>query len=185
MNVISTFLPRVARAVLVSAGPVFLLVSCGTIGNLWKNGPRGRSQQTQDPHALTVPKKWILQSYVHQGKEHITRGQGIWIAFGPDHTFSAFDGINSTFSVGWSKPNGLLVSSRQDAYTATPDGGFHINRESLGMTLVGVFNTGSQNDISRRDELLGKATTFASSGNTLVLSDGTTRNQLRYRAQSR
>jgi hypothetical protein len=135
----------------------------------------------QDPNALTVPKKWMLQSYVYNGKERITKGQGAWVAFGPNNSFGSFNGVNST-----GHPAG------EPAYEATADGGFRMITENQITTAVGIANIGGiakanerREDIDRRGQLLRGATTFECTENTLILSDGTESNQLRYLARMR
>ena len=86
----------------------------------------------QDPNALTVPKKWMLQSYVYNGKERITKGQGAWVAFGPNNSFGSFNGVNST-----GHPAG------EPAYEATADGGFRMITENQITTAVGIANIGA------------------------------------------
>ena len=157
------------RHLMILSSTMVVLGCAGLDEQAWNKRTR------QDPNALTVPKKWILQSYVYNGKERITKGQGAWIAFGPNNSFGSFNGVNST---------GHLVG--EPAYEATADGGFRMITENQISTLVGLGNASElREDIGRRDQLLRRATTFECTGNTLILSDGTESNQLRYLARMR
>ena len=83
-----------------------------------------------------------------------------------------------------SRNNWTGYSPGQPACEATPDGGFRINAEELCCTMVGPPRQ-LREDIRRQNQLLRAATTFECTGNTLVLSDDTPRNQLRYLARIR
>jgi hypothetical protein len=147
-------------------------------------GPVKPPPPAQDPNALTMPKRWILQSYAYRGREHVTKGQGIYLVFRPDNTLGGFDGVNSFGFAPMRGIGGSFVDSEKGGYTATSDGRFHIYGNGF-TTLVGVMDPEMQAGIARRAALLGRATAFSCSGDTLVLSDGTPQNQLRYRARYR
>ena len=158
------------RHLMILSSTMAVLGCAGLDEQAWNRRTR------QDPNALTVPKKWMLQSYVYNGKERITKGQGAWVAFGPNNSFGSFNGVNST---------GHFVGD--PAYEATADGGFRMITENLLSTLVGIVGSASElrEGINRRGQLLRGATTFECTGNTLILSDGTESNQLRYLARMR
>jgi hypothetical protein len=151
-----------------------LLTGCASVSSR-----TDRKGAEQDPEALTVPKRWILQSFTFEGEEKDTAGQGIWIAFskaGGYSIYSRFDGVNT--HSGYSDPFGGASST----YTATPDGRIHIAGTTM-VTLVGVTDPDLNEERSRRKKLLHQADTFVCTGEWLILSDGSDDNQLLYLAQ--
>lgn len=158
------------RHLTILTSTMLVLGCAGLDGQAWNKRTR------QDPKALTVPKKWMLQSYVFNGEEKITKGGGAWIAFGPNNGFTSYNGVN------WSGHGG-----GEPVYDATADGGFRLIAENQISTLVGLVDPSPDflEDMSRRSKLISGATTFECTGNTLILSDGTEHNQLRYLARMR